>query len=88
MCYSTLPVRDSDSPILQMRIKCKARQHGYSSSGIRMVNFVIFVVNGVSILKSMYGDDDVEKQYTEMVASTFSCPFLLFRGNKGSIILL
>ncbi|PSS14107.1 Phosphate import ATP-binding protein like [Actinidia chinensis var. chinensis] len=85
--HGELIIRDSDSPILQMRIKCKARQHGYSSSGIRMVNFVIFVVNGVSILKSMYSDDEVEKQYTETVASTFSCPFLSFRDDKPLIVV-
>ncbi|GFZ13334.1 P-loop containing nucleoside triphosphate hydrolases superfamily protein [Actinidia rufa] len=85
--HGELVIRDSDSPILKTRMKCKARQHAYSSSGIRMVNFVIFVVNGVSILKSMYGDDDVEKQYTEMVASTFSCPFLLFRDDKPVIVV-
>lgn len=83
-----MPTRDSDSSSLKTRLKCKARQSGYGSHEIRMVNFVIFVVNGVSILKSMYADDEAEKQYSEMVATTFSCPFLSFKGTKGFVYLL
>ncbi|KAG5567224.1 hypothetical protein RHGRI_002698 [Rhododendron griersonianum] len=85
--HGELVIRDSDSSSLKTRLKCKARQSGYGSHEIRMVNFVIFVVNGVSILKSMYADDEAEKQYSEMVATTFSCPFLSFKDDKPVIVV-
>jgi hypothetical protein len=85
--HGELVIRDSDSSNLKTRLKCKARQSGYGSREIRMVNFVIFVVNGVSILKSMYADDGAEKHYSEMVAATFSCPFLSFKDDKPVIVV-
>ncbi|KAL6955687.1 cyclin-dependent kinase [Sarracenia purpurea var. burkii] len=84
--HGELVIRDSDSSYLKTRMKYSARQSGYSSSKIRMVNYVIFVINGVSVLKSLYRDDEA-KQYTEMVAATFSCPFLSFRDDKPVIVV-
>ncbi|XP_058206355.1 uncharacterized protein LOC131319918 isoform X2 [Rhododendron vialii] len=85
--HGELVIRETDSSSLKTRLKCKARQSGYGSHEIRMVNFVIFVVNGVSILKSMYTDDEAEKQYSQMVATTFSCPFLSFKDDKPVIVV-
>lgn len=59
---------------------CKARDDGYLSSEIRKVNFVIFVVNGLSVLKAIESDEDAETRYTQMIASAFNCPYLAFKG--------
>ncbi|XP_052187178.1 uncharacterized protein LOC127797970 [Diospyros lotus] len=80
-------IRGSDSWRLKTRMKQKARQNGYNSSEIKMVNFVIFVVNGLSVLKSMNSDDEADKQYTEMVATAFNCPYLSFKDDKPVIIV-
>lgn len=72
--------RKSDSSSLRDRMKCKAREIGSEPSVIRKVNFVIFVVDGLAVLKSMEGNSDVEKQYNQIVATTFNCPYLSFRG--------
>ncbi|KAF8391945.1 hypothetical protein HHK36_022285 [Tetracentron sinense] len=45
---------------------------------MRMVNFIIFVVNGLSVLKSMVGEDDL--QYNHMLTKMFSCPYLSSKG--------
>lgn len=49
-----------------------------------MVNFVIFVVDGVEVLKSIGSDIDNGAHYTELIAKSFNCPYLSF---KGSVIL-
>ena len=41
------------------------------------MNFVIFVVDGLSVLKSMDAKDD---QYNEILFETFNYPFLSFKG--------
>ncbi|CAL5353424.1 unnamed protein product [Camellia sinensis] len=85
--HGELVVRDSDSSTLKTRMMCKARQSGYYSSEIRMVNFVIFVVNGLSVLKSLDSDDEAEKNYTQLIATTFNCPFLSFKDDKPVIVV-
>ncbi|XAR58758.1 hypothetical protein NMG60_11014287 [Bertholletia excelsa] len=80
-------IRDSDSSTLKTQMKYKARQGSYQSYRIRKVNFVIFVINGLSILKSMDSDDEADKRYTEMVATTFNCPFLSFKDDKPVIVV-
>lgn len=59
---------------------CKDRDNGYRSSKIRKVNFVIFVVNGLSVLKSIENDEDGLENYTRMIASSFNSPYLAFKG--------
>lgn len=44
------------------------------------VNFVIYVVNGLSVLKSLENAGALERGYTDMVASSFNCPYLSFKG--------
>lgn len=72
--------RRSDCSSLRNRMKCKARKIGCEPSVIRKVNFVIFVVDGLAVLKSVEGNSDVQKQYNQIVATTFNCPYLSFRG--------
>lgn len=74
------PNRDSDGSSLRTRMKSKARQSGYDSSRTRMVNFVIFVVNGLSVLKSMDSDEVAGRKYNKLIVSTFNCPYLSFKG--------
>lgn len=61
-------------------MKCKARKDDCEASERRMVNFVIFVLNGLEVLKFMEGDGDAEQQYTQMIRATFSSPYLSFKG--------
>ncbi|KAK2995155.1 hypothetical protein RJ640_025385, partial [Escallonia rubra] len=85
--HGELAIMKSDSALLKSRMKCKARQDGYYSSEMRMVNFVIFVVNGLSVLKSMESNDEADKMYTEMIATMFNCPFLSFKDDKPVIVV-
>ncbi|TXG54149.1 hypothetical protein EZV62_019405 [Acer yangbiense] len=80
-------IRESDSSSLRDRIKCKARENGCQLSENRMVNFFIFVVDGLSVLKSIESDGDVEKQYTQMIATTFNCPYLSFKDDKPVVVV-
>lgn len=63
-------------------MKYKAIKKGCVSTERRQVNFVIFVVNGLSVLKSMDSDEDADRQHTELIASAFNCPYVSFRGIK------
>ncbi|KAK3017466.1 hypothetical protein RJ639_006416 [Escallonia herrerae] len=85
--HGDLAIMKSDSAFLKSRMKCKARQDGYCSSETRMVNFVIFVVNGLSVLKSMESNDGADKMYTEMIATMFNCPFLSFKDDKPVVVV-
>ncbi|KAK2662740.1 hypothetical protein Ddye_001314 [Dipteronia dyeriana] len=80
-------IRESDSSSLRDRIKCKARKNSYQLSENRMVNFFIFVVDGLSVLKSMESGGDVEKQYTQMITTTFNCPYLSFKDDKPVVVV-
>lgn len=73
-------IRDSDSPSLRSRMKCKARKTHSLSRVIRKINFVIFVVNGLSVLKSMDNDEGADTLYTQLIASAFNCPYFSFGG--------
>lgn len=72
-------VRKSDSVTLKAQLKLKARRC-FASSQFRVVDFVIFVVNGISVLESMDSDDATKKQYSQMIASDFNNPLLSFKG--------
>lgn len=80
LCLCELLIRDSDDVSLRTRMKCKALKNGCVSSEIRKVHFVIFVVNGVTVLKSMDNDKDADGQYTKLILSAFNCPYVSFRG--------
>lgn len=80
LCLGELLIRDSDDPSLRTRMKCKARKNGRVSSEIRKVHFVIFVVDALSVLRSMDNDEDADRQYTKLIASAFNCPHVSFRG--------
>ncbi|KAA8543539.1 hypothetical protein F0562_021715 [Nyssa sinensis] len=85
--HGELAIRDSDSSSLKTIMKSKARHNGYKSSEARMVNFVIYVVNGLSVLKSMNSNDEAGMQYTQLISTTFNCPFLSFKDDKPVIVV-
>ncbi|KAM1346138.1 hypothetical protein PS2_035198 [Malus domestica] len=85
--HGELVVRDSDSPSLRNTMMYKDRDDGYLSSEIKNVNFVIFVVNGLSVLKSMESNEDAETQYTEMIASAFKSRYLAFKDDKPLLVV-
>ncbi|XP_024982057.1 uncharacterized protein LOC112518554 [Cynara cardunculus var. scolymus] len=76
----------SDSSSLQARMKRKARQNELVYYERRTVNFVIFVVNGLSVLKCVESHG-VDTQYTQMVAELFGSPFLSFKDHKPAIAI-
>ncbi|KAK6163721.1 hypothetical protein DH2020_000585 [Rehmannia glutinosa] len=51
------------------------------------VNFVIFVVNGLSVLESMDSVEEKKKQYCQMIATNFSCPSLSFKDDKPVVVV-
>jgi hypothetical protein len=63
-------------------MKCKARGNGCQSKETRMVTFVIFVVDGLAVLKSMDNLVDEGNKYTQMIAKTFDCPYISFNGTR------
>lgn len=86
--HGELAIRNSDSPSIRARMKCKARQSGYNSSKTRLVNFVIFVVNGLSVLKSIDSCDDGASQfYIQTIAEMFCCPYLSFRDDMPVVVV-
>ncbi|XP_073135325.1 uncharacterized protein [Henckelia pumila] len=83
--HGELVTRKSDSLCVKTQLKCKARQ---SCRGqIRAINFVIFVVNGISILESMGSDDGTNNGLTQMIATTFNNPFLSFKDDKPVVVI-
>ncbi|OWM62767.1 hypothetical protein CDL15_Pgr020061 [Punica granatum] len=82
-----LVIWGSDDPDLRKRMKYKARQKGHPSSAIRAVNFVIFVVDGLSVLKSMEGKDDGACPYMDMVATMFNLPYQSFKDDRPVVVV-
>ncbi|KAH6803519.1 hypothetical protein C2S51_031766 [Perilla frutescens var. frutescens] len=76
--------RKSDSMTLKAQLKCKARRSFFSGQ-VRPVDFVIFVVNGLSVLESMNSADEKKKGYSEMIAANFNNPWLSFKDDKPAI---
>ncbi|XP_022771515.1 uncharacterized protein LOC111314428 [Durio zibethinus] len=85
--HGELVVRKSDDSNLRRRIKCKTRELGWRSCKTRTVNFVIFVVDAVAVLKSMEGDSPAEVQYMQMITRAFKCPCLSFKDDKPVLVI-
>ncbi|CAL0302796.1 unnamed protein product [Lupinus luteus] len=84
--HGELIVRKTDDRRLRKSLKCKAHKKGFSPGKIRKVNFVIYVVNGLSVLKELENTDGSERQYTETIISTFNCPYLSFKDDKPVLV--
>ncbi|KAL6208990.1 hypothetical protein ACLB2K_019933 [Fragaria x ananassa] len=78
VCHRKLVYRYSDS--LQTIKKFRALEYGHVSSEIRKVNFVVFVVDAVSVLKSIESNEDAVTQYSKMIATAFNSQHLAFKG--------
>ncbi|XWS36597.1 hypothetical protein CRYUN_Cryun20dG0098300 [Craigia yunnanensis] len=87
VCHGELVLRKSDDSSLRRRMKCKTRELGWKSCKTRKVNFVIFVVDGVTVLKSMEGDGPAEIQYMQMITKAFKCPYLSFKDDKPVLVI-
>ncbi|XP_058087167.1 uncharacterized protein LOC131234364 isoform X1 [Magnolia sinica] len=83
--HGRMVMRNSDSPTVKTIMKNKARHTLHSSSKKRMVNFVIFVVDGVSVLKAMTDEDST--QYTKTVSKAFNYPYLSFKDDKPVVVI-
>ncbi|XP_072964315.1 uncharacterized protein [Typha angustifolia] len=90
-CWMTQGVRhgkmvfwDSDNAVMRKKIKSRERQGQCRPFQKRNVNFVIFVVDGTSILKSM---DRKDPRYIYFLAETFNYPFMSFRDNKPVVVV-
>ncbi|KAK9159905.1 hypothetical protein Syun_006246 [Stephania yunnanensis] len=77
--------RDSDNASMRKSIICRAWQAGFCFCEPRRVNFVIFVINGISVLKSIDGVDDAQSM--RLLAETFRCPYLSFKDNKPVVVI-
>ncbi|KAL2336785.1 hypothetical protein Fmac_011231 [Flemingia macrophylla] len=86
--HGELVPRNTDNKILResLKLKGKAYKKGYCSSDTRKVNFVIYVVNGLSVLKAMENAGALETEYIETVVSTFNCPFVSFKDDKPVLV--
>lgn len=51
-----------------------------------MINFVIFVVDGLSVLQSIDGDDK-QKDYDRVIKTAFNCPYLSYGGEIIPLII-
>ncbi|KAK6937850.1 hypothetical protein RJ641_031358, partial [Dillenia turbinata] len=85
--HGELVLKDKDSSSLRTRLKCKAQKNGFLCGEVRMINFVIYVVNGLSVLKSMEGGDAEDKQYMDTIYTTFNTPYLSFKDDKPVIVV-
>lgn len=86
VCHGELVKRKSDNADLKALLKCKDLR-SCSSSQFRTVNFVIFVVNGLSVLESMDNGDKEKQQYTQIIASNFNNPLLSFKDDKPVLVV-
>ncbi|XXG83112.1 hypothetical protein AAC387_Pa10g0946 [Persea americana] len=83
--HGQMVIRDSDSAIARKNMKIKARHALHCGSEKRMVNFVIFVVDGVSVQKSITNEDS--SQYTRLITESFNCPYLSFKDDKPILLI-
>ncbi|KAL6578872.1 hypothetical protein OROMI_009088 [Orobanche minor] len=69
--HGELVVRSSNTQRLRKSLKCKGGKKGFFSSKSRKVNFVICVVNGLSVLNDI-ARGDLEARHIEAIVSTFN----------------
>ncbi|KAL8092808.1 hypothetical protein AgCh_034888 [Apium graveolens] len=74
--HGELVTRNSDGPNLRNKLECNSQQNLHCSSKPGMVNFVVFVVSGLSVLNCMDNGDEADKGNPETV--TIAYPILRF----------
>ncbi|CAJ2670094.1 unnamed protein product [Trifolium pratense] len=86
--HGELVVRSRDTQRLSKGLKCKGGKKGCFPSKSRKVNFVVCVLNGLSVLNVMgNARGDFEARYIEEIVSTFICPYLSFKDDKPVLVL-
>ncbi|KAM0903192.1 hypothetical protein ACQ4PT_018817 [Festuca glaucescens] len=75
---------DTDDDTKIKNLKSMGRQHSVLPCKSRKVNFVIFVVDGTSILRSI---DNDKKGYMDILRQTFMNPFLSFGDDKPAVVV-
>ncbi|XP_031100270.1 uncharacterized protein LOC116004379 isoform X2 [Ipomoea triloba] len=79
-------MRASDDVGFETRMECNAHD-GYLFIEARPINFVVFVVNALSVLEAMEGEDETMKCYTQVVSKAFNSPFLSFKDDKPVVVV-
>ncbi|ONK61784.1 uncharacterized protein A4U43_C08F33550 [Asparagus officinalis] len=82
--HGEMVIRNSDTTVMKEKIKTLERQYTLFPCRRRSVNFVIYVVDGVSVLKSM---KEEESEYREMIIESFNCPYLSFKDDKPAVVV-
>uniref|UniRef100_A0A1D1Z9N4 Urease accessory protein UreG n=1 Tax=Anthurium amnicola TaxID=1678845 RepID=A0A1D1Z9N4_9ARAE len=82
--HEEMVLRDSDLRTVKSKIKAMAHDMLCSHFVRRRVNFVIFVVNGISVLKAI---NSLRTNYTDMLLETFNYPFMSFKDNKPVVVV-
>ncbi|KAK1356019.1 Phosphate import ATP-binding protein like [Heracleum sosnowskyi] len=85
--HGELVLRNSDGPDLRNKLKCKSHRNLHCSNMTRKVNFVIFVISGLSVLNAMDSGDERDDGYNNMIATMFNCPFLSFKDDKPVLVV-
>ncbi|XP_077209859.1 P-loop containing nucleoside triphosphate hydrolases superfamily protein [Tasmannia lanceolata] len=83
--HGQMVVRGSDDSIALRVMKQKVRHTSLCTNEKRMINFVIFVVDGLLVHKSMVSGET--PQYTDMLAKAFNCPYLSFKDDKPLVVV-
>ncbi|XP_019178483.1 PREDICTED: uncharacterized protein LOC109173662 isoform X14 [Ipomoea nil] len=72
---------------LKIRMKRSKAENEYAPTVARPINFVVFVVNALSVLESMEGKDETKKRYTQVVSKAFNSPYLSFKDDKPVVVV-
>lgn len=75
---------DTDGESLRKRLKEKDIYCDHLSFKARVVNFMIFVVDGLSILKCT--ESAVRTDYEKMITSTFNSPWVSYQDDKPVVV--
>lgn len=84
--HGKLVKSESDGSSLLARIKSKTHKNKRLPYERRKVNFVIYVVNGLTVLKCM-DTNGAKTEYTQMIAKVFRSSFLSFKDQKPAIAI-
>ncbi|XP_012490894.1 uncharacterized protein LOC105803317 isoform X2 [Gossypium raimondii] len=76
-------------PVISLRrkMKFKPRELDWKFCRPQMVNFVIFVVDAVSVLKSIEGDGVEDLLCLQMISEVFKQPCLSFKDDKPVVVI-
>ncbi|XP_071738086.1 uncharacterized protein [Rutidosis leptorrhynchoides] len=86
VCHGELGKSVFDDTNLQFNLKWKSRRDIILSYEKRKVNFVIFVVNGLSVLQCL--DSNFENtEYIRLVSSIFSSRYMSYKDQKPAIVI-